>query len=51
MQALEAGGVSAFPMMTLPDGERYGEVKDPARTSLARARGAKIRRGGELSIR
>lgn len=28
-QALEAGGVSVFPIMTLPNGERYGGVKDP----------------------
>jgi uncharacterized glyoxalase superfamily protein PhnB len=27
-KALEAGGVSAFPIMTLPNGERYGGVKD-----------------------
>jgi PhnB protein len=27
--ALDAGGVSVFPMMTLPSGERYGGVKDP----------------------
>lgn len=27
--ALHAGGVSVFPMMTLPSGERYGGVKDP----------------------
>jgi PhnB protein len=27
-QALEAGGVSVFPIMTLPNGERYGGVKD-----------------------
>ena len=27
-KALEAGGVSVFPMMTLPNGERYGGVKD-----------------------
>jgi PhnB protein len=28
-QALEAGGVSVFDIMTLPSGERYGGVKDP----------------------
>ena len=28
-QALEADGVSVFPIMTLPNGERYGGVKDP----------------------
>ena len=27
--ALSAGGVSVFPIMTLPSGERYGGVKDP----------------------
>jgi PhnB protein len=27
--ALRAGGVSVFPIMTLPSGERYGGVKDP----------------------
>jgi len=27
--ALASGGVSVFPMMTLPSGERYGGVKDP----------------------
>jgi len=27
--ALDFGGVSVFPMMTLPSGERYGGVKDP----------------------
>lgn len=27
--ALDAGGVSVFPMMTLPSGERYGGLKDP----------------------
>jgi PhnB protein len=27
--ALNSGGVSIFPMMTLPSGERYGGVKDP----------------------
>ena len=27
--ALNAGGVSVFPIMTLPSGERYGGVKDP----------------------
>ncbi|MGH7938983.1 MAG: VOC family protein [Bryobacteraceae bacterium] len=27
--ALDSGGVSVFPMMTLPSGERYGGVKDP----------------------
>jgi hypothetical protein len=26
---LHAGGVSVFPIMTLPSGERYGGVKDP----------------------
>ncbi len=28
-KALEAGGLSVFPIMTLPNGERYGGVKDP----------------------
>jgi PhnB protein len=28
-QALEAGAVSVFDIMTLPSGERYGGVKDP----------------------
>ena len=28
-RALGSGGVSIFPMMTLPSGERYGGVKDP----------------------
>jgi uncharacterized glyoxalase superfamily protein PhnB len=28
-RALASGGVSVFPMMTLPSGERYGGVKDP----------------------
>lgn len=28
-KALEVGGVSVFPIMTLPNGERYGGVKDP----------------------
>ena len=28
-QALSAGGISVFPIMTLPNGERYGGVKDP----------------------
>ena len=27
--ALDAGGVSVFPIMTLPSGERYGGIKDP----------------------
>jgi uncharacterized glyoxalase superfamily protein PhnB len=27
--ALNAGGVSVFPLMTLPSGERYGGIKDP----------------------
>jgi PhnB protein len=27
--ALRAGGVSVFPIITLPSGERYGGVKDP----------------------
>jgi uncharacterized glyoxalase superfamily protein PhnB len=27
--ALDAGGVSVFPIMTLPSGERYGAIKDP----------------------
>jgi PhnB protein len=27
--ALDSGGVSVFPIMTLPSGERYGGVKDP----------------------
>jgi uncharacterized glyoxalase superfamily protein PhnB len=28
-RALSVGGVSVFPIMTLPNGERYGGVKDP----------------------
>lgn len=28
-KALEQGGISVFPIMTLPSGERYGGVKDP----------------------
>ena len=28
--ALNAGGVSVFPIMVLPSGERYGGVKDPS---------------------
>ena len=28
-KALSHGGVSIFPIMTLPSGERYGGVKDP----------------------
>ena len=27
--ALNAGGISVFPIMTLPSGQRYGGVKDP----------------------
>jgi PhnB protein len=27
--ALNAGGVSVFPLMTLPSGERYSGIKDP----------------------
>ena len=27
--ALNSGGTSIFPIMTLPSGERYGGVKDP----------------------
>jgi uncharacterized glyoxalase superfamily protein PhnB len=27
--ALNCGGTSIFPIMTLPSGERYGGVKDP----------------------
>ena len=27
--ALHSGGVSVFPLMTLPSGERYGGIKDP----------------------
>jgi len=29
-RALDSGGVSVFPMMTLPSGQRYGGVKDPS---------------------
>ena len=29
-RALGSGGVSVFPVMTLPSGERYGGVKDPS---------------------
>ena len=28
-RALSSGGVSVFPMITLPSGERYGGIKDP----------------------
>ena len=28
-RALSAGGISVFPMMTLPSGQRYGAIKDP----------------------
>ena len=28
-KALQGGGISIFPIMTLPNGERYGGVKDP----------------------
>jgi uncharacterized glyoxalase superfamily protein PhnB len=28
-RALSTGGISVFPLMTLPSGERYGGVKDP----------------------
>jgi uncharacterized glyoxalase superfamily protein PhnB len=28
-RALAAGGMSVFPLMNLPSGERYGGVKDP----------------------
>ena len=28
-RALDSGGVSVFPLMTLPSGEQYGGVKDP----------------------
>jgi PhnB protein len=28
-RALDSGGVSVFPMMTLPSGQRYGGIKDP----------------------
>ncbi len=28
-RALSSGGVSVFPMMTLPSGQRYGGIKDP----------------------
>jgi PhnB protein len=28
-RALSSGGVSVFPMMTLPSGQRYGAIKDP----------------------
>jgi PhnB protein len=28
-RALSSGGVSVFPIMTLPSGERYGGIKDP----------------------
>ena len=28
-KALQGGGISIFPIMTLPSGERYGGVKDP----------------------
>jgi PhnB protein len=28
-RALSSGGISVFPMMTLPSGQRYGAIKDP----------------------
>ncbi len=28
-RALSSNGVSVFPMMTLPSGQRYGGIKDP----------------------
>jgi PhnB protein len=28
-RALSSGGISVFPMMTLPSGQRYGGIKDP----------------------
>jgi uncharacterized glyoxalase superfamily protein PhnB len=28
-KAMRSGGISVFPIMTLPSGERYGGVKDP----------------------
>src|SRR5215469_18618207 len=28
-RALNVGGISVFPLTTLPNGERYGGVKDP----------------------
>lgn len=28
-KALQGGGISVFPITTLPNGERYGGVKDP----------------------
>ena len=28
-RALSCGGISVFPMMTLPSGQRYGAIKDP----------------------
>src|SRR5436309_15810965 len=28
-RALDSGGVSVFPMLTLPSGQRYGGIKDP----------------------
>ena len=30
--ALRVGGTSVFPIMTLPNGEQYGGVKDPVAT-------------------
>ena len=29
-RALSSGGISVFPMMTLPSGQRYGAIKDPS---------------------
>ena len=29
-RALNSGGVSVFPIMTLPSGERYGGIQDPS---------------------
>src|SRR2546423_1657562 len=32
-RALSSGGVSVFPIMTLPSGERYGGIKEPCGNS------------------
>jgi len=48
-RALSSGGVSVFPMMTLPSGQRYGGIKDPCGNILVGCharRGCSTRRAG-----
>src|SRR6476646_363604 len=48
-RALRSGGISVFPMMTLPSGQRYGGVKDSLRQHLVgchAGRGYSTRRTG-----